>query len=135
MAVIPALPGNRGVMVELPGIVVGLVETNSRLSPVSTVWFLSVATALRGCGLLGLTVTVDALLSGTERLIETGGQVEKKPAELPALATVAVMMVEPGFCAVATPFSSIFTIESLCGAYSRWPTRQLMLVWGEGGPS
>jgi hypothetical protein len=48
--------------------------------------------------------------------IEVGGQVEKKPAELLALEMVALTTVEPGFCAVATPFSSMLTTAPVCAA-------------------
>jgi len=63
-----------------------------------------------------------ALLDGTPpplgvvSVIDTGGQVEKKPAELPAFEIFAVITVEPGCCAVATPFSSMVTMEAVCGA-------------------
>ena len=35
-------------------------------------------------------------------------------AELPAFAIFAVMTVDPGCCAVATPFWSIVTIDGVC---------------------
>ena len=69
-----------------------------------------------------------AVVLGTLSVMLTGGQVEKKPAELPALATLAVMTVEPGCCAVATPFSSMETMLLVWAAKVRWPTWQLMLV-------
>jgi hypothetical protein len=48
------------------------------------------------------------------KAIETGGQVEKNPAELPAFEIFAVITVDPGCCAVATPFSSMVTTEAVC---------------------
>ena len=48
------------------------------------------------------------------REIVLGGQVEKNPAELPAFEMFAVMTVDPGCCAVATPFSSIVTTDAVC---------------------
>ncbi len=71
-----------------------------------------------GCVLFGFTITlVGVALSppGTLNAIEVGGHVEKKPAELPAFEIFAVMTVDPGCCAVATPFWSIETTEAVCG--------------------
>ena len=39
---------------------------------------------------------------------------EKNPAELPAFEIFAVMTVDPGCCAVATPFWSIVTTDGVC---------------------
>ena len=58
---------------------------------------------------------VPSVKPGALRAMETGGQVEKKPAELPALERFAVMMVDPGACAVATPFWSMVTMDAVCG--------------------
>jgi hypothetical protein len=44
------------------------------------------------------------LFPGMLSWIEVGGHVEKKPAELPAFEIFAVITVDPGCCAVATPF-------------------------------
>jgi hypothetical protein len=46
--------------------------------------------------------------------IDIGGHVEKNPAELPAFDIFAVMTVDPGCCAVATPFWSIVTTDGVC---------------------
>ena len=67
---------------------------------------------------------------GVVSTIFAGGQVEKYPAELPAFEMLAVITVEPGCCAVATPFSSIVTIELVCGVKLRCPTAQVMLLAG-----
>jgi len=40
---------------------------------------------------------------GAVSVMDAGGQVEKKPAELAALEMFALMRVEPGWSAVATP--------------------------------
>jgi hypothetical protein len=46
---------------------------------------------------------------GADSRIDAGGQVEKKPAELAALATFAEIRTDPGKLAVATPFWSMLT--------------------------
>ena len=68
--------------------------------------------------------------------MDAGGQVEKKPAELAALAILAEIRTEPGCSAVATPFWSMLTTEETCvcevapcTVYCRCPARQLMLDW------
>ena len=105
------------------GIVVGVVDSNSRVKPVRTVPFLSIAQEAIGCTLFGFTEML--VLGGVElgghvpeggmlSVIEAGGHVEKKPAELPAFEIFAVITVDPGCCAVATPFWSIVTIEAVC---------------------
>ena len=53
-------------------------------------------------------------IPGTLNVIAVGGHVEKKPAELPAFEMSAVITVDPGCCAVATPFWSIVTTEGVC---------------------
>ena len=70
------------------------------------------------------------------RVIEAGGQVEKMPAELAALAMFAEISTDPGWFAVATPFWSMLTTGEIevedvspCALNCRWPARQLMLVW------
>jgi hypothetical protein len=108
-AVIAAAPGNIGVTVpvEAAGIVVGVVDSNSRATPVRMVPFLSLTTDVIGCVLFGFTTTLVELLPeipGTLNEMEVGGHVEKNPAELPAFAIFAVITVDPGCCAVATPF-------------------------------
>ena len=120
IAVIAAAPGKRGVTVPAvtAGIVVGVVDSNSSATPVKMCPFASVTTDVIGCVLFGLTVTLVApapVPPGMLNAIEVGGHVEKKPAELPALEMFAVMTVEPGCCAVATPFWSMETIEADCG--------------------
>ena len=68
---------------------------------------------------------------GAVSVIDAGGQVEKKPAELEALETFALIRVEPGCCAVATPFGSIETMLFVLPPVAeneRCPTWQLMLV-------
>jgi len=92
-------------VLELAGIVVGVVETYSRFRPVIGRLFVSRTVAESGRGLFWLTVTgVVPDAPGALRVMDAGGQVEKKPAELAALAMLAVMRVEPGWSAVATPF-------------------------------
>ncbi len=60
MAVMEAAPGKSGVTVppEAAGMVVGAVETNSRLRPVRMVPFVSVTTEVMGCVLFWLTTTL-----------------------------------------------------------------------------
>src|SRR5882757_6386691 len=107
-AVIAAAPGKVGVTVPpaTAGIVVGVVDSNSRLRPVRVVPFLSFATDVIGWVLFGFTTTLLELpeTPGTLNAIEVGGHVEKNQAELPAFEMFAVMTVDPGCCAVATPF-------------------------------
>ena len=71
-----------------------------------------------GCVLFGFTTTLVAelrpVMPGTLNAIEVGGHVEKNPAELPAFEIFAVMTVDPGCCAVATPFWSIVTTDGVC---------------------
>ena len=111
MAEIEAAPANTGVTdpLALAGIVIGVVETYSSVSPVRTVLFLSMAVANRGCVLFWLTTTGLVVVPGALNVMDTGGQVEKKPAELAALATFALISTEPGWLAVATPFWSMVT--------------------------
>ena len=100
-------------------------------SPFRTVPFLSVVVVVIGCVLFGATET-GPLTPGALNTMLTGGHVEKKPAELPAFEIFAVITVDPGCCAVATPFWSIVTMELLCATYERCPTLQLILfaaVW------
>jgi hypothetical protein len=59
-----------------------------------------------------LFVPLPGVMPGTVSAIEVGGHVEKKPAELPAFEMFAVMTVDPGCCAVATPFWSIVTTDA-----------------------
>jgi hypothetical protein len=118
-AVIDAAPGKMGVTDPVAaGIVVGVVDSNSNARPVRIVPFLSIATDVIGCVLFGFTETLVEVepppVPGTINEIEVGGHVEKKPAELPALAIFAVITVDPGCCAVATPFWSIVTTEGVC---------------------
>ena len=117
-AVIAAAPGKMGVTVPAAtaGIVVGVVDSNSSDRPVRTVPYWSVASDVIGCVLFGFTMILLELVPlfpGMLSLIEVGGQVEKKPAELPAFEIFAVITVDPGCCAVATPFWSIVTIEGV----------------------
>ena len=81
-------------------------------------------------------VLVPAGWPGMERSISAGGQVEKKPAweAVEELETVAVMTVEPGWAAVATPVSSMVTMEAVWGVRVTWPTRQVMLCSGRVSP-
>ena len=69
-------------------------------------------------------------------MIDAGGQVEKKPAVLAALARLAEINTDPGRFAVATPFWSMLTTgEIVVREVAPWalncrcPARQLMLVW------
>ena len=100
------------------GIVVGVVDSNSRDRPVRVVPFLSFTTDVIGWVLFGFTTTLVPVLvpviPGTLNVIEVGGHVAKKPAELPAFDIFAVITVDPGCCAVATPFWSIVTTEGVC---------------------
>ncbi len=71
--------------------------------------------------LFWLTVTVgtpfgSSVLFDAVSAILAGGQVEKKPAVEPACDSEDVMMLEPGCCAVAMPFSSMVTMLLVCGA-------------------
>jgi hypothetical protein len=118
-AVIAAAPGKMGVTVPpaAAGIVVGVVDSNSRDRPVRIVPFISFATDVIGCVLFGFTITLFGFepgIPGTLSVIEVGGHVEKNPAELPAFEIFAVITVDPGCCAVATPFWSIVTIDAVC---------------------
>ncbi len=107
-AVIAAAPGKMGVTVPpaAAGIVVGVVDSNSRVRPVRTLLFVSSTNDEIGCVLFGFTMTLGLLpeIPGTLNVIDFGGHVEKNPAELPAFAIFAVITVDPGCCAVATPF-------------------------------
>ena len=62
-----AAPGNEGVTmpVEATGIVVGVVDTYSRASPVRMVLFLSRTVATRGCAKFWVTVALVAVVFGT----------------------------------------------------------------------
>jgi hypothetical protein len=67
--------------------------------------------------LFGFTTTLvefDPLIPGTLNAMDFGGHVEKNPAELPAFEIFAVITVDPGCCAVATPFWSIVTTDEAC---------------------
>ena len=75
-------------------------------------------------------------MPGAVSVMDAGGQVEKKPAELAAFAMFAEINTDPGWFAVATPFGSILTTGETdvrdvapCEVYCRWPAWQLMLVW------
>src|SRR3981189_486166 len=94
-AVIAAAPGKVGVTVPpaAAGIVVGVVDSNSRVRPVRTVPFLSFATDVIGCVLFGLTTTLVAelepVMPGTLNAIDIGGRPEKKTARLPPFAILS----------------------------------------------
>ena len=82
-----------------------------------TVLFVSNTSGVIGCVLFGFTMTLFGLGPGgptTFKEILFGGHVEKNPAELPAFEIFAVITVEPGCWAVATPFSSMVTTEAVC---------------------
>src|ERR1700712_2912485 len=92
-AVIVAAPGKVGFTRPEPAeIVEGVVELNVRLTPVSVTPFVSFTTAVRGWVLLPLTATLllPAACPGTERVMDAGGQVEKKPAAPPEPEFVTV---------------------------------------------
>ena len=132
IAVIAAAPGKVGVTVpaEAAGIVVGVVDSNSSATPVRIAAVLvhhSCSDRLRIVWIHDDAGRTAARDPGTLNVIEVGGHVEKKPAELPAFEIFAVITVDPGCCAVATPFWSIETTEEACAVYDRWPTLQLML--------
>jgi hypothetical protein len=77
---------------------------------------LSITSDVIGCVLFGFTERLGThwFPLGTHKLIEVGGHVEKNPAELPAFDIFAVITVDPGCCAVATPFWSIVTTAGIC---------------------
>src|SRR5882757_6506181 len=107
-AVIAADPGKSGVTVPpaAAGIVVGVVDSNSRVRPVRTLPLVSSTNDVIGCVLFGFTLMLveGPETPGTLNVIDFGGHVEKNPAELPAFEIFAVITVDPGCCAVATPF-------------------------------
>ena len=135
-AVIAAAPARMGVTEPPPaGIVVGEVETYSSESPVRVTPLASTAVACSGCVLFSFTATGFPVVPGAVSVMDTGGHVEKNPAELEASATSAVMSTDPGWLAVATPFWSTLTTGEMLvvprdsAENCRWPARQLMLVW------
>ncbi len=75
----------------------------------------------------------DAPSSASE--IEVGGHVEKKPAVLEASELEALMMVAPGWAAVARPSVVMLTMEAVEEVNWSGPTRQLMLLWAEPVPA
>jgi len=79
-----------------PGIVVGEVDSYSSARPVRVTPFASTAVAERGRVLFWFTTAGFVVTPGVERVIETGGQVEKNPAELAAFATLAEIRTDPG---------------------------------------
>ena len=82
------------------------------------------AVATSGCGLFWLTTTGLAVEPGVVRVIDAGGQVEKKPAELAASATFAEISTDPGWFAVATPFWSMLTTGEIA-VWTRRPARSI----------
>ena len=97
MAVIAVAPAKGGTTEPEPaGIVVGEVDTYSRFNPVSATPFVSTTVANRGCVLFWLMTTGLEVVPGAVRLIDAGGQVEKKPAELAAFDIFAEIKTEPG---------------------------------------
>ena len=92
------------------------METYDRFTPVSVTPLVSFTVAVSDWVKFWLTETgaVLALFEGV-RTIDAGGQVEKKPAELPAFERLELMIVDPGSCAVARPFWSIDTMVESCG--------------------
>jgi hypothetical protein len=116
-AVISAVPGKLGVTIpaELTGIVVGVVEMYSSVKPVRGFPFVSSTVVVSGWGLFWFTEILEPPRCGIVNWMLAGGHVEKKPAELPAFDKVEVIVVDPGACAVATPFSSTVTIAGVCG--------------------
>src|SRR5438270_12169492 len=131
MAKIEAAPANVGVTTPEvdAGMIVGWVETYSRLRPVNATPFLSLIVASRGWLLFRFSGTRLAVVPAALSLIEVGGHVENTPAELAAFETFAVISVEPGCAAVATPLGSMLTIEAVWGVYCRCPAGQGMVVW------
>jgi hypothetical protein len=59
------------------------------------------------------------VLFGIPSVMLCGGHVEKNPAELEAFDRLEVMMVDPEFWAVATPFWSIVSTPVSRGVYVR----------------
>jgi hypothetical protein len=97
MAVIAVAPARGGTTEPEPaGIVVGDVDTYSRFKPVSATPFVSTAVATNGCVLFWLITTGFVVAPGAVKVIDAGGQVEKKPAELAAFAMFAESNTEPG---------------------------------------
>ena len=100
-AVIVAVPGKVGFTSPEPAEMVdGVVELKIRLTPVSVTPLTSLTTAVSGRVVFTPTATllVFAGCPGTERVMEVGGHVEKKPAAPPEaeLVIVPVTIVEPG---------------------------------------
>jgi hypothetical protein len=60
--------------------------------------------ATSGCWLFWFTTIGLVVAPGELRVIDAGGHVEKKPAELAALETFAEISTDPGWFAVAMPF-------------------------------
>ena len=127
---------------EPAGIVVGAVDTYSSERPVKVMPFVSRTVADKGCGVFRFTVAGEVLVPGTERAIDAGGQVEKYPVELAALAIFAVIKAVPGWFAVAMPFWSMDTTLDVlseavapCAEYCKCPARQLMFVCAVPAPA
>ena len=130
IAAIEAAPARTGVTDPLApaGIVVGEVDTYSSDRPVRLTLFWSTAVTCSACGLFSFTTTGLVVAPGVVRVIDVGGQVEMKPAELAASATFAVIRTDPGWLAVATPFWSMLTTDEIfvvdtapCTVYCKCP--------------
>jgi hypothetical protein len=129
-ATIDPAPGKIGVAVEGPAVsVVGVVDSKVRFTPVSVIPFVSTTVAVTGCAKFWFTIMLVLVLFGTASVMLCGGHVEKNPAELDAFDRFDVIIVDPGACAVATPFWSIVRIVLSRGVYVMCPAKQLMFVW------
>jgi hypothetical protein len=106
IAVMAEFEGNEAVTppVELTAMLPGLVDIYVSASPLITLLFVSVTVAVSARGVLSVTLALVAPVEATLSASLAGGQVKKYPALLLVWAMVPVINVEPGACAVATPF-------------------------------
>jgi hypothetical protein len=126
--IVPA-PGKIGVAVDVPAVsVVGVVDCKVTFAPVNVTPLVSTTVAVIGCAKFWFTTILVLVLFGIASVMLFGGHVEKNPAELDAFDKFDVMMVDPGACAVATPFWSIVRMVVSRGVYVRCPAMQLMFV-------
>ena len=81
---------------ELVGMVCWEVELYSRFTPLRVVPLVSFTTAVKGCELFRLMLKLEPVCPGAESVMDAGGQVEKKPAELAAPEIFAEISTDPG---------------------------------------
>ena len=136
-AVIVAAPGKVG-EIDPPAaaIVVGLVETKVRFAPMIGTLLVSITVAVSGSVVLMATPAGPLPPVDNARVMLAGGHVEKKPAAppVPEFATFAVTIVEPGCCAVTTPFWSTVKMLPFWPEKLTCPTRHVMLSAGNVDP-